>query len=209
VDGALQYGRASDLIYEHCSHFTAQSFEALIARVPCERVESGLGYEDEVLWALIRLKTPAHLEALLQETAQFRKLLTDGAPRLQVALDQVSQKRVVVWGGTGKAAAFLNRHHMAPDRFPLVVDSDPRKVGTHVPGTGQKIQSPKILLEIPPEVVLIPSQWRAADIVDELAQMGLHVPHLLIEHRGQLLDWTDPSNPYARDSCGVLRMRAN
>jgi hypothetical protein len=94
-------------------------------------------------------------------------------------------------------------------RFPLVVDSDSHKVGTHVPGTGQAIQSPAILLKHTPDVVLIPSQWRAADIVDEVAQMGLVVPRLLIEHRGRLIDWMDRSNPYSGRSKSLLRMRVN
>ena len=44
-----------------------------------------------------------------------------------------SGKKIAIWGGTGKAAAFINYFGAIRDLFPLVVDSDKYKVGQFVP----------------------------------------------------------------------------
>jgi len=60
-------------------------------------------------------------------------------PGLVAAL-HATRRPVAIWGGTGKSAAFMNRYAVDAARFPIVVDSDPAKVGTFVPGTGQEIR---------------------------------------------------------------------
>ena len=90
----------------------------------------------------------------------------------------------------------MNYFGVDADRFPLVVDSDPDKVGTYVPGTGQKIESQRALLARPVDIVIIPTQWRAADIVAEMALLQIVVPKILIEHRGRLIDYRTEAHPY-------------
>jgi hypothetical protein len=99
--------------------------------------------------------------------------------------------RVAIWGGTGKSAAFMCRYGVDAKRFPLVVDSDPAKVGTFVPGTGQEIRFRDWLLTNDVDVVVIPPQWRAADIVAEMKSAGIAVGRVLIEHQGGLVEFTD------------------
>ena len=74
---------------------------------------------------------------------------------------------MTVWG-SGKSAAFMNHYGLDRIRFPEVVDSDESKVGTHVPGTGQEIQFRDILKTRAPDILIIPPQWRAADILLEM-----------------------------------------
>jgi hypothetical protein len=113
-------------------------------------------------------------------------------------LDSLHQsgKPIAVWGGTGKSAAFVNRYRMDAKRFPIVVDSDPQKVGTFVPGTGQEIKFRDRLLENPVEVIIIPPQWRAKDIMAEMEQTGIRADTVLIEHKGRLIDYVNEENPY-------------
>ncbi len=103
---------------------------------------------------------------------------------------------MAVWGGTGKAAAFMNFYGVDAQRFPIVVDSDPDKVGTFVPGQGQPIRFRDYLLEDPPDVIIIPMQWRARDIVREIEESGITSSQALIEHDGQLIDFDKDPHPY-------------
>src|ERR1035441_3478783 len=64
--------------------------------------------------------------------------------------------RIAVWGSTGESAAFLQAYNLDALRFPIVVDSDPARAGTLVPGTGQTIRSPDWLLDHPVAIILIP-----------------------------------------------------
>lgn len=48
----------------------------------------------------------------------------------------------------------------------------------------------------PPDVVIITTQWRAADIVMEMRREGIAAKQILLEHQGRLIDfWHDP-HPY-------------
>jgi hypothetical protein len=105
-------------------------------------------------------------------------------------------KRVAIWGGTGKAAAFIHQFGADAERFPLVVDSDPDKVGTFVPGTGQEIMYRDVLKASPADVIIIPTQWRAKDIVAEMARENIRASSVLIEHDGRLRDFFTGQHPY-------------
>jgi hypothetical protein len=78
----------------------------------------------------------------------------------------------------------------------LVVDSDPGKVGSFVPGTGQEIVFRDVLKNTPMDVVIIPTQWRAMDIMAEMAKEGISASQVLIEHKGQLVDFLKDEHPY-------------
>jgi C-methyltransferase C-terminal domain len=82
------------------------------------------------------------------------------------------------------------------ERFPLAVDSDPEKVGTFVPGTGQQIVFRDALLRKSVDVILIPSPWRARDIVEEARRIGIRFEKVLIEHCGRLIDYFRDPHPY-------------
>jgi hypothetical protein len=101
-----------------------------------------------------------------------------------------------VWGGTGKSAAFMQRFGMDAKRFPIVVDDDINKVDTYVPGTGQRIHFRDWLLENPVDVIIIPPQWRAADITAAMASAGITAHTVLIEHRLRLVDFNNEDHPY-------------
>ena len=100
-----------------------------------------------------------------------------------------SGKRLAIWGGTGKSAAFMCRYGLDSERFPIVVDSDRDKAGTFVPGTGQEIKFRDFLFDCEIDVVIIPPQWRAADIIFEMTQTKIIVDKVLIEHLGHLIDF--------------------
>jgi hypothetical protein len=68
-------------------------------------------------------------------------------------------------------------------------------VGTYVPGTGQIIQSCAVLADNPVDLIIIPAQWRAKDIVREISEMGLECA-VMIEHEGILVDYYTGAHPY-------------
>ena len=105
-------------------------------------------------------------------------------------------KSIAIWGGTGKAAAFINQHGVDARRFHTVVDSDLDKAGTFVPGMGQKIHFRGHLLNHPVQIILIATHWRAADIVIEIERSGISFERILIEHEGLLVDYTEDEHPY-------------
>jgi SAM-dependent methyltransferase len=197
IDHVFETGRLADFFYEHPSQFTTQSFHTLMVRAG-EVVELAHGYDGEVVYALVRLNVPTVMQERAKAASIFAQQATVSRATIRAQMDvlAVSGKRVAIWGGTGKAAAFIHQFCADAERFPLVVDSDPDKVGTFVPGTGQEIVFRDELKSVPADVIIIPTQWRAKDIVAEMKREGIRTNQTLIEHNGQLIDFDQGQHLY-------------
>ena len=198
IDNAVVGRRTVDFYYEHSSQFTTTSFVRMLTKCQAQIIEVGHAYGNEVIFGIVRLGGAPIPTAFTKEAVDFRN---DSGAALSVISHQLealyqSGKRVAVWGGTGKSAAFMCRYGVDADRFPIVVDSDAGKAGTFVPGTGQDIRPSFWLRNCPVEVIIIPPQWRAADILGEIERTGITYETILIEHGGRLVDFVRDEHPY-------------
>ncbi len=199
IDRVLETGRVSDFYYEHSSQFTTGSFSRMLDASFSNDIEIGHGYDREVIFGFAHFGGGANSSLrFAQEATDFHAFAVESGDRIRNAVDELhdSGRRVAIWGGTGKGAAFINRHGVDAERFPVVIDSDYDKIGTFVPGTGQEIRSRDWLRNNQVDVVIIPSQWRAADILNEMAELGLAIESVLIEHEGRLIDFRGDDHPY-------------
>jgi len=197
IDRIFETGRLADFFYEHPSHFTTQSFRTLMERAG-DVVEMFHGYGGEVVYALVRLGVPLHMRERAQAANRFAERSVESRSAICAQMDELvlSGKRVAIWGGTGKAAAFIHQFSADVVKFPLVVDSDPDKVGTFVPGTGQEIRFRDVLKSGAADVIIIPAQWRARDILGEMEREGIRADLILIEHDGKLIDFNREQHIY-------------
>ena len=199
VDRVLETKRTVDFYYEHNSHFTTSSFTRMLERCPAKVVKIGHGYDGEVVYGLLEITGHAEQLRTAYAAQRYYAATQDSLATIcaQLAVLHAAGQRVAIWGGTGKSAAFINRYGLDAERFPLVVDSDPEKVNTYVPGTGQRIRFRDALHEQPVDVVIIPPQWRARDILQEMTREKIAFRTILIEHDGRLVDSLKDSNPYS------------
>jgi len=72
----------------------------------------------------------------------------------------------------------MNLCGFTKDKINLVVDSDKRKQGYFLPGTGQMVVSPESLLTAPPDVILVLSQFHKDDIAKQIQSMFQEPPRL-------------------------------
>ena len=195
--GGFETYRLSDFFYEHVSHFTTKSLACLSSKAGNVK-HMGHGYGKEVVFALIELAVPIEITESVDSAEQFEQRSRNSRLNIQQDLWQLeaSGATVAIWGGTGKAAAFMQYFSVDAENFPLVVDSDTSKLGTFVPGVGQEIVSVEELKGVDLDVVIIPSQWRAQDIVREMQAMNITPKQVLIEHNGALIDFYEVSHPY-------------
>jgi len=198
IDRVLTSGRTVDFYYEHNSQFTTESFTTMLERSGGQIHEVGHGYDGEVLYGLVKLRAHSGWAERAHAAAQFEASAQGGLAAIKAQLQTLasSGSRVAIWGGTGKSAAFIQRYDLDAQRFPLVVDSDRNKADTYVPGTGQRIQFRDVLHHEPVDVLIIPPQWRARDILEEMRRNGIHVGKVLIEHQGSLIDFHRDAHPY-------------
>jgi hypothetical protein len=191
IDRALETGRTEDFYYEHNSHFTTASFCRMLNRSGASLETLGHGYDGEVIYGFVTLN--ARSEFIRNGLAALRFATQATLSQRNVAGQLsglcASGKRIAIWGGTGKSAAFINSHGLDAERFPIVVDSDLVKTGTYVPGTGQIIRFRDWLTDNPVDLILIPCQWRAADILREIHANEIQYEKILVCHNGTLVDF--------------------
>ena len=199
IDRVLETGRTVDFYYEHSSQFSTASFTRMLQSCDADILKIGHGYDREVVFAYVYLGAGRGQLDIAAAAANFHRQSNAALRKIRGQLETLldAGKSIVVWGGTGKSAAFIGRYALDARRFPVVVDSDPDKAGTYVPGTGQEIRFRDYLLENPADIILIPPQWRARDISYEIAETGIQVEKLLIEHDGRLIDFHEDEHPYA------------
>jgi hypothetical protein len=200
ADRVLETKRTVDFFYEHNSHFTTESFKKMLSKCHISMETVGYGCDREVIYNIGYLGVASRSQDLAWEALEYNASTVEGLATIEKQMHRLyeSGKKVAIWGGLGRSVAFMNRYGVDRKRFPVVVDSDPSKVGVFVPGTGQQIQRKDWLLENPVDVVIIPSQWRAADIVAEMDRIGVAVETVFIEHDGQLMDYHRASHPYKK-----------
>lgn len=193
IDNALSSRRTVDFYYEHSSQFTSLSFRRMLEKCSAEIDEIGHGYDNEVIFSFAMLGGSGtdQQQKHFCESNEFAASATSGLDNISSQLETIhaSGKRVAIWGGTGKSAAFICRYGLDKERFPVIVDSDILKVGTYVPGSGQEIRFRDYLKTYSPEIVIIPPQWRARDIIKEMADNGISAETILIEHDGKLVEF--------------------
>ncbi len=198
IDRAVETGRSVDFYYEHNSQFTTLSFRKMLERCGVEIRKIERIYDGEVICAFAKLGCCEAQVRTAASALSFCNKIRESEIHIMQQLDVLhnSGKSIAIWGGTGKSAAFINRYRLDARRFPVVVDSDPEKVGTFVPGTGQEIRFRDYLLEYPADMIIIPPQWRAKDILEEMRQNNIHVNEIFIEHEGRLTDYLNGEHPY-------------
>lgn len=197
IERVFETGRISDFFYEHFSHFTARSFKNVLGKVGQIEVFDE-GYDREVIFGLVRLGIDDSKKEKIRLANSFNKRALKSQKDIKEDLKNLIYKKqkVVIWGGTGKAAAFINFFEVDSDRFPVVVDSDELKVGTYVPGTGQEIKSVATLESSKIDVVIVPTAWRSRDIIQEMKRKKIFASKVLIEHKGRLIDFLLDDHPY-------------
>ena len=81
-------------------------------------------------------------------------------------------RRVVIWGAGAKGVMFINLLQItAGAGIDWVVDINPRKQGHFVPLMGQRIVSPKCLLQSPPDLVIVMNpeyEYEVQFMIDEI-----------------------------------------
>jgi 2-polyprenyl-3-methyl-5-hydroxy-6-metoxy-1,4-benzoquinol methylase len=188
IDKALAQIRINDFLYEHVSNFTFHSFRTLFELAGFEILEHKARYDDEVVTIVARPKKSSLITKIHQESRQFQADVVQQYDNVHQTLSQWQNqnKSLALWAATGKGAAFMNMFDLSVKKIAYVVDSDSRKWGKYVPGTGQCIQPPQNLINNPVDKILICSNWHARDIEHEIKEVHHLTAELYVYLKGQI-----------------------
>ena len=173
-----------DIYYEHCSYFTEPSLRRLFARSGFDVIDSYTRYDDQYLMIEARPARAATEENVSRgKESGIGAAIQQFGTRCQERIEAwrrylrgraAAGRRVAVWGGGSKAVAFLTALKV-DETVADVVDINPRKHGTFLPGTGHRVMGPESLRKAPPDVAIVMNPIYIPEIDSQLKTMGLAV----------------------------------
>jgi SAM-dependent methyltransferase len=179
----LAEGAFWDLYYEHCSYFTPGSLAAVFRQSGFATLDLRSEYGGQYL-VLEATPAPAPTErapaeneneqvcaavegfriACGQQLEQWGRVLGEAAS---------SGRRVVVWGSGSKAVGFLTSLGVKHDAVAYVVDINPHKQDTFLPGGAQQIVAPEKLRDYRPDTVIAMNPVYREEIAADLRRLGV------------------------------------
>ena len=178
-----------DIYYEHCSYFSLGSLARLFRQNGFDIVDLEKDFDDQYLMITARTGTGKDasqdsendLLSLKQDVANFVEGYQLGLDTWRKRLDVFFQagKRIVVWGASSKAVAFLTSLQIT-NEIECAVDINPHKAGTYIAGTGQKIIGPEFLREYKPDFVIIMNPIYNKEIGFMLNNLGVNAKLLTV-----------------------------
>ncbi len=175
-----------DIIYEHCSYFTARSLANLFVRAGFEPVHIAEQYDGQFFAIEACPSVPGATDVsdsdgtdnLIKEfRGAYQKKLSFWKQKLGELHE--AQKSVVLWGAGSKGVSFLNTLSISNREIEFVVDLNPRKHGQFIAGTGQQIIAPDCLRKYRPEVVIMMNPIYRREIQNDVRNLGL-TPEFLV-----------------------------
>lgn len=176
INKAIKHSRINDYLFEHVSNFTDFSFSNMFRISGYKVLEKHIGYGGEVIVTISQPLNNKKFASIRKSSEKYYSGVAEQREKIKQELLKIRKNNTIAfWGGTGKGASLLNGFELSVNEFSVVVDSDPMKIGFHVPGTGQKIISPEDLKQNPCDIIFICTQWRAKDIYSEICKR--QIPH--------------------------------
>ncbi|NYZ16251.1 methyltransferase domain-containing protein [Azospirillum sp. RWY-5-1] len=168
-----------DLVYEHVSLFTPPSLSTALALAGLRGTPPRSAFGGQFLWteatsgpADAVLPDGELLDAFAAYPRRHRAMLEGWRGFVERRLRQ--GLRLALWGAGSKGVTFLNMLGLrAGSGLDVAVDVNPRKAGTHIPGTGQRTLPPEALAASPPDTVLVMNPEYLAEIAGTLERLGL------------------------------------
>jgi hypothetical protein len=170
-----------DVIYEHCTYFTPDSLASTFRLAGFRVLHLEDTYEGQFLSIGAHL-SPSPDQAGTgngaQRTAEkvddfktgYREKLDSW--RATLTRSASSGRRVALWGAGARGVNFLNLLGVGSE-IGYVVDANPRKHGSYLPGTAHQVRHPRELAEFKPELVIIMNPIYHAEISQSLEELGV------------------------------------
>jgi SAM-dependent methyltransferase len=179
-----------DIIYEHCSYFSAGSLGYLFTSCGFDICDLRETYQGQYLTveALPGKDGPqasvdkwTEVKEIASYVAHFADDYRNELRTWKHNLERLERagQRVVAWGAGAKGVSFLNMLKIR-DQIEYIVDINPHKHGKYIAGTGQQIVSPGFLQEYRPDVVILMNPIYKREIQQTVKELGLTTEFMCI-----------------------------
>lgn len=155
----IEKRRIADFYYEHNFYYTPVSICNILSKTGFHVLEMREEYSREILSIVARKSNNQSIdyEAKLKKFNDYIRNNND--------------KKIIGWGAAGNGPSILNQADNSIKYIEYVVDSDERKQGKYIPGSGQEIISPNALKLISPDILIIFTQFHKIEIKKEAEKL--------------------------------------
>ncbi|RMG27018.1 MAG: methyltransferase domain-containing protein [Bacteroidetes bacterium] len=179
-----------NIVYEHRSWFTPQSFRYLFESAGFEVLEVAPCWNDEFLGIEARINPAGpqqEVQVSAEEIGQLSKMVGEFARdanklmqswQLQLSALQDHQK-TVLWGAGARGVTFLNVFDLK-EQVAFAVDINPKRQGEHLAGSGHKVEAPEYLQHYQPELIIISNPTYAHEIQQQARGLGLDAEFMVL-----------------------------
>jgi len=171
-----------DIIYEHCSYFTAQCLSNLFLRAGFQPLKIAKRYGGQFLTieadaadgkvADVPAADSADIAGMVSKFSTVYKQTTERWLHKFRDFDRQG-KKVVLWGAGSKGISFVNALGISSSHLPYIVDVNPGKQNRFAPGTGQQIIAPALLEQYRPDSVIVMNPLYLEEIRRMLKQLEI------------------------------------
>jgi SAM-dependent methyltransferase len=178
----LRDGAVWELMYEHFAYYTPGSLTRLFEAAGYEPTDVSARFDGQFLGIEAHyIADPRRRGAGVSEQRRLRRTLDSFADDLEASVQRAAEvlqylhrhdRRPVVWGAGARTATYLNLTE-GSEGIEAVVDINPNKRGTFVPGTGHPIVDPVALRDIDPDVVILTNPIYADEVEATLDRLAL------------------------------------
>jgi hypothetical protein len=187
----LRDGAFWDLYYEHCSYFTPGSLARLFRSCNFDVLDVRREYDEQYIVVEAkpsntptqqRLNLEDDLAAVTDAVNGFESVCSYQLKHWRRVIEENLRdgKKCAVWGSGSKAVGFLTTLRIDNEIVPFVVDINPAKHGTYLPGTAQQIVPPVQLIEYRPHNVIVMNPIYRGEIAADLGLLNVNANLLLV-----------------------------
>jgi hypothetical protein len=177
-----------DIYYEHCSYWSPGSLARAFRIAGFDPIKVWTEYDDQYVLIAARpgsgnsaiLSNEEAPEALAAKVRSFTEGVAADHARWRSWLDHLrgAGQKTVLWGGGSKGVSFLTTLGIR-EGIDYAVDINPRRNGTFIAGTGQRIVTPEFLAQYQPDAVIVMSPIYLPEITAQLDSMNVRPERLL------------------------------
>ena len=165
--------------YEQCNYFSQLSLENAFRQAGFQITESASCYQgDQYIYVeAVAGRQPQSVEPPSDEymnlVQSFPMQFQERLGHWNDTLGKSQMGSTVLWGSGGKGITLLNSLH-SPEKVAAVVDINPGRQASFIPGTGHEIIGPEQLPNLEPETVIITNAIYRKEIEAHLKSLQLN-----------------------------------
>jgi len=172
-----------NVVYEHRSWFSKESFRYLFEMCGFEVLDTPLLWNNEFLGIEAKINPTKNFNltknqvalkkwnTTIKEFSESYKSLLNSVENQIIKLRR-SNTKVIAWGAGARGLSLLNLFNIN-DLVPYIVDINEKRQGKFIPGSGQEIMAPEFIQSYQPELIIITNPTYAEEIQQQVHELGL------------------------------------